>query len=114
MNEVERLRDCIALMVRMAGRRSSHAQIALVGQLALGTAKIRKISKTQQQIITHALGLDVSLTPHRSHYIAPMLSEMHGHIESLVDAGLMRCSDPVAGIYHVTEAGALAVGHLLP
>jgi hypothetical protein len=87
---------------------SEAARHATVERIA---AAARPLDDTDRRILLHALGIDRSPMPHRNHCVCSSGATLT-RIGRLVDAGLMRPGKPT--VFHVTEAGAEAVGIKLP
>ena len=71
----------------------------------------------QAHTIRHSLGITRAAKPYRNHYciVLPGL-EMEAYMDAMVAAGWMRrgIEEQYMRTYHVTEAGAAAVGAALP
>ena len=74
-------------------------------------------SAEQVHILRHSLGLTYGDTIYRNHFVTGEGSDDHPHCMALVEAGLMRRTEPNAAtggmdLFRVTEAGkAVAVAH---
>ena len=73
------------------------------------------MTEEQRDIIRHSLGLGMSSKPYRNRYC---IRDGEPRLEALVSAGWMERGDTLNSgrdrYYHVTEAGAAAVGAKLP
>ena len=75
------------------------------------------LDKEDIALLEHALGSDHGGAPYRRYYVAPVHTSWHDQCERLTEAGLLKRFGEVmqcGQIYHVTEAGAQAVGAKLP
>lgn len=117
--EVQRLRSAVQTMTQMAEQGGDLRDIILFGRLTSGDPAVQ-LTEEEAHILRSALGLDTAAVPHRSHIIAPAFTgkpeDAHRAecLERMSNAGWLRRSQPGMGVYHVTEAGAMALGYRLP
>lgn len=75
------------------------------------------LTDPEAKIIRSALGLQRSPTPYRKHYCAPAAGLARDLCETLARRGMLLIfhTEPNGTrFFHVTAAGAAAVGHSLP
>lgn len=78
------------------------------------------MTATQRRIIEHALGLPRAKAPYRNHFCTGRGSTNWADCRALCKAGMMRDAGKKGGVFggdhlfHVTSAGAAAVGAALP